>query len=246
MKRFKMKNLISAVAVATLPLLVGCGSSSPTAGVGTVPGAQYPGYPGAPGGCVPISAQIPFTATNIYFDWANIVGGSIPQSGQSVGQVMVGGSPTGGQYYRSGVDGTISMNIVQSQQGFGGTPYPTYPQGAYPVPSQYPSYNTGYNNKLANATGFLQISGQTQQDIMYKVQLGQIQIPGFSGGYGQYPMQYPNQYPGQFPGQYPGAQQNQICVSQIAFNVGHYYNTIYGGNVYIYLNGTQHGYILYF
>jgi hypothetical protein len=239
MKRTKIQRMVAVIAVAGLPLLTGCGSSSPSnnGGVGGVPGAQFPGVPG---GCVPITAQIPFTATNIYFDWANIVGGTIPQSGQSVGQIVVGGSPTGGQYQRSGVDGTISMNIMPSQQ-VAGSPYPTYPTGTYPIPGQYSTgYGAGYNSKLANAQGFVQISAQTQQDIMYRVQMGQIQIPGYTGGYG-----YPSGGYG-YPYPQPGTQQTQICVSQIAINVGHYYSTIYGGNVYLYLNGTQHGYVLYF
>jgi hypothetical protein len=44
----------------------------------------------------------------------------------------------------------------------------------------------------------------------------------------------------------PTAPTQQVCVSGISMNVGHYYNTIYGGNVYLYLNNTQHGYVLYF
>ena len=38
----------------------------------------------------------------------------------------------------------------------------------------------------------------------------------------------------------------QVCVSGIAIDAGHYYTTIYEGHVYLYLNGTQHGYVLYF
>ena len=50
----------------------------------------------------------------------------------------------------------------------------------------------------------------------------------------------PGQIPGQIPGQY--GQYGQVpCVSGVAFNLGNYNGTLYGGFVWLYINGTQHG-----
>lgn len=212
MKRASLKLFCVSAALMSILILSGCGKKSSTDSVAGAPGAGTPGYgiPGVPGGCVPINQQIPITGNGIYFDWANIFGGQIPNR-QPIGQVVVGGSPVGGQFQRSGVDGMIALNIMpdnSGQSGFNGG-----------------QYGQGFQSTAA-VTGMLQISPATQQDIMYKVQSGQIPIGngGFNGGFN------------------PG----QICVSGIAFDLGHYYYTIYGGHVYLYLNGTQHGYVLYF
>jgi hypothetical protein len=243
----KSARFATALAIAAIgALMTGCGSSNNSPGIpGNNPLYGPNGTPIA--GCVPVSSQIPFTANNMYFDWANIVAGAIPGS-QSIGQVLVGGAATGGPYQRSGVDGTISMNIIPVGQTTT-TPYPGYPSGTFPSPYTMPT--TGLQSQMANASGFLQISPATQQDIMNQVAMNPSAY-GVSYPYGTgypntgYPYtNYPYTQPGMIP--QPGyPQQTQVCVSAIAMNVGHYYNTIYGGNVYIYLNGTQHGYVLYF
>lgn len=148
------------------------------------------------------------------------------------------------------------------------------PQGGYLPGTGYMNQNWMQNpyqqQSMSNVQGTIVLSQLVQYDIMYRVQLGQIPLtmaPGYGGQYGgQYGgMNYfgpqmpfngtgfasPNQFmplPGQMPQGYNPAMPNgqQICVSGIAVNVGHYYNTIYGGNVYLYLNGTNNGYILYF
>jgi hypothetical protein len=135
--------------------------------------------------CVPIDQAIPFTATDIHFDFANIIAGALPGQ-DSVGQVVLGGTPTKGPYQRFGVDGAITLNITQ-------------------------------DSVAANASGYVQISPVTRQDILNQVQMGGL------------------------PGKV-----DSVCVSGIAINVGHYNNTIYGGSVYLYLNGSSHGYALYF
>ncbi len=219
MKRARKSKFALVVTLIVAALLVGCGKSDPMGETApTVPGVNA-GVPGTGSGiCVPINQPIPFTGSQIYFDWANIMGGQLPY-GQGVGQMVIGGGATGGPYQRSGVDGAISMNITpvtgtapQYQQ------YPTAP--SFWNPTQTWNSQPGYdqNSKTANATGMIQISQQTQQDIMYN----------FGGG------------------AYTGTTQSMPCVSGIAMNVGHYYTTIYGGNVYLYLNNTTSGYILYF
>jgi hypothetical protein len=125
------------------------------------------------------------------------------------------------------VDGFISMNVYSQQYNQGAyPPYPGYPTGT--APSPYPSTGMG-QAQTASVTGFLQLNPATVQDIAFK----------FSGGMGGYTQ------PGYFP--QPGyPQQQQLCVSGIAMNLGHYYNYIYGGAVYLYLNGTNHGYVVPF
>ncbi|MGK5085914.1 hypothetical protein WDW37_21710 [Bdellovibrionota bacterium FG-1] len=233
MKRLKWKMKWAPILViASLAVSTGCGKSDPAANPGT-PGA----VPVAPIGtpltpvpttCVPINAQIPFTATNIYFSSVNIVGGAVPGETQAYGQVMIGGSPTGGPYQRTGVDGTVSINIMPSQQAN----VPTPPVGIMP----YNGYGTQSNLQppsLANANGFVAISAQTQADIMWQFGGGGTQYPNYNTGYLPQPT-------------LPVNQAQQVCISGIALSLGHYYNTIYGGHVFLYLNNSQSGYKLYF
>ena len=266
------RTLASTAIVLAMLVNQGCGKSSSNPEPGGAPGPVA-----GQAGCIPINtAQIPFTATNIRFDWANIIGGLIPLTAQSVGQMAIGGTPTNGAYNRTGVDGTIVMNITPANQAYPygpNTGQPAPPPGAF-SPQQGPfgpastpgnyygpqgSYGAG---ETANATGYLHISEITQADIAYQVQSGRIQLsgvglpnqpglpPGPPGAPGSYPYNgAPNGYSGGTP--YGGQGSSaalipQLCVSGIAINAGHYHETIYGGNVFLYLNNSQHGYILFF
>jgi hypothetical protein len=247
------------LALAASVALTGCGgnnSSAPiTSGGGVITG---PGGVLGNGTCVPINQQIPFAFQNIYMDSANVVGGYVPSSNQAVGQMVVGSGGYAAGYgqtlSRTGVDGTIQMSLtpVQQTQQY---PYSGYPTGTFPIPSQYPQspYGSYYAQSMntASGSGMLMISPTTQQDIYNQALYGRIpgvtvgspygtQYPG--GGYG-YPG-YPTTTP--YPNTGYGAYGQGLCVSAIAMNVGHYNNTLYGGYVYLYLNNTQHGYVLYF
>jgi len=242
MKTQKNMRIALTLAIAAFGSLVtGCGSSNGT-NVGQNGGRLGTG--GLPGGCIPMAQQIGFNGTGVRFDWANIVGGAVPNSAP-VGQITVTAGAAGGPYSRSGVDGTISLNAQQLGQA--GNPQTGYPQTGYP--------QTGYpqqQSSTANIQGFVQISPQTQSDIIFQVQSGRIPIGNMGGGTTVPQLPQPgmpgyNPYQPQQPyNPYQPQQQTQVCVSGIAINVGHYYNTIYGGNVYLYLNGTQRGYVLYF
>lgn len=251
------KRLSKALAIALIGLaLSSCGKSNKSNtnnnnpynpygnGAYNYPGGQIP----ASGGCAPITGPIPFVAQGIYMDWANIIGGYAPQSGQPIGQVVVGGSGiAGGQYQGSGSDFSISMQVTPVN-GFAGMPYQGYPnQSMFGLPNsgysaQFMWGNTGampygYNgfnqgNQLVNAQGMIQLSQLMVQKLMYMAQMGQLPI---TGGIQQ-------QQPGIFPGNMPYMNPSQICISAIALNVGHYYSTIYGGYVYIYFNGTNLGF----
>lgn len=283
---FNQAKRAAAAALALIPLaLIGCGksntnpSTAPALPTSAAQNGMYPGMGNFAGTCIPITQPIPFTGSGVYFDWANIVGGRVPYSYQQVGQMMVGGTPTQGQYTRQGSDGTISMNISQGGAYPGQTPYQGYPGGTMPIPQNGYIQGAGYANQnwmsnpyqqqsQSNVQGTIVLSQLVQQDIMYRIQMGQIPltgIPGMNGGMNGAMNYYGPQMPfngtgfagqnqfmplnGQMPYGYnqqamPNGQ--QICVSGIAVNVGHYYNTVYGGNVYLYLNGTNNGYILYF
>ncbi len=231
MKHVNKRYWTPILVLASLLVSTGCGKADPNAN--PAPGATGPvaPIPGAltplPTACVPINAQISFTATNIYFSSVNIEGGNVPGMTQPYGQVMIGGSPTGGPYQRTGVDGTVSINITPVQSA-----------AVPPVPTI--GYTGNYGNQsalqapaLANATGFVAISPQTQADIMY-------QYGGAATQYG-----YGNQ--GYLPQPtLPVNPAQQVCISGIALDLGHYYNTIYGGHVYLYMNNSQSGYKLFF
>ncbi|HCM40558.1 MAG: hypothetical protein A2070_00430 [Bdellovibrionales bacterium GWC1_52_8] len=219
MKDVNKRRIAAIAAGAGLLALTGCGGQANNGGVGGIGG-------GLIGGCIPITAQIGFTGTNVYYDSSNIRGGLIPGTNQAIGQISVTTAAAGGPYQRQGSDGTISMNVL--------------PQGV--VAPQYP-YNTGYYPPVnsyqpqggASVTGFIALSQLVQNDIMMKFSNGMTNT-----GYA-YPYTQPgvvNPYTPQIP---------NVCVSGVAMDVGHTYQThmLYGGRFYLYMNNTQNGYILY-
>lgn len=232
MKLHTLRKVAAAIVVLSAATLTGCGKSGSSNSTGTLPPGGGPGGPIQTGACVPISGAIGFQGSNIYFDSANIIGGLIPNSQTQVGQMGVGSGGGSGPYQRQAMDGTITMNVYNSQ-----TQYPGQYPGQNPqYPNQYPTQQPQGPSQVANVSGTLYLSQATQADIMYRF-----------GGQGQYPQPYPT-YPGQYPGQYPNQypQQQQVCVSGIAMNLGHYNTYLYGGAVYLYINGTNRGYVVPF
>jgi hypothetical protein len=242
------KKIAAVMALSSLALLTGCGSSQNNQAAVPPPAVGAGGY-GA-GGCIPINSttQIPFTATNMYlgsgqYGDAHVMAGAIPYK-QAYGQVILGGAaaptaPTGygygGQFMGKRVDGTtISLNVTAG----GAAVPPTY--------SGYPSNGYGTSGNVT-ANGYIQVSPFIQQVLM--------QSAANSGGYGNtgfpMPSQYPNQYPNQYPAGYPGGVAGgQACVSNIAIDLQHgtgsYANWLYLGSIYFFVNGTQHGLALDF
>ena len=108
----------NTMALLAIMLLSACGSD-PVPVVNPNPG----GF--GPGGCVPINAQIGFTGTNNEFSYAQFKAGTIPATmlgfGSVAGTLAMGGGAAGGPYQRSGVDGTISMNIIPMGGAGGGS-----------------------------------------------------------------------------------------------------------------------------
>lgn len=217
---------IGVIGIIGVAVLSGCGKSNPVTPT-VVPAGTTTGL--VSGGCVPINTQIPFTGTNIYFDWMSIIGGSIPlgatsaYAGQTVGQMVVGGGVVGGTYSRSGIDGTISMNIVPQTTG-------TVTTIGTTIGSLQPS-------TMATVNGAISISTATQQDIMYQIG-GTYNTLGTTIG----------TIPGTVPGTISGTTVAAVpCVSAIAMDLQYYNYQIAGGaGVFLYLNNTSHGYILWF
>ncbi|MGZ3696946.1 MAG: hypothetical protein ACXWP5_02535 [Bdellovibrionota bacterium] len=276
MKKFSKNKIALFAAIAFMgAVLSGCGSSGggpvPPPPVGGIPGAlgaggciPLPGMP-MPGQVAQPATPISFTGTNVYFNGSSIRAGIIPGS-QAFGQVMMGGAVTGGMYNRQGSDGTISMNITPAGAVPGAvpgaTPYPTspYPTSPYPT-SPYPSYPYGGYGGYgttggATMTGYVQPSQAVLQDIMYQngYSYGSGYPYGGTYGGGTYGSPFGGSYPyspyptSPYPtSPYPTAPAApQICVSGVAVDLGIYNSTLYGGKVYLYLNNTQHGYIMYF
>lgn len=153
-RRLTSREIAIALALLTIPFIVGCGqNNAPPPPMGAT---GYPGYGGigGPGACVPPTGVISFTGTGIYMDAANIRGGSIPPTasslvaGQTFGEVIVGmgmgampispmspmspmtpgvgvyGAGTS-SFYRTAVDGTVSLEITSGAGlPYGGTTMP--------------------------------------------------------------------------------------------------------------------------
>jgi hypothetical protein len=208
-------NTRNTMALLAVVLLTACGSDN----ANTVTNPNPGGF--GLGGCVPINTQIGFNGANNEFSYTTIKAGTIPATtfgfGGTHGTLTVGGGAAGGPYQRSGVDGSINLNVIP----LSGAPGTT-------------------GSQLVSTNGVLSISALTQSDIMYHFTGSSTGFP--NGG-------FPN------PGTGTGFPQNgqNICVSGIAIDLGHYGYTLYGGNVYLYIsvNGQQglsgyQGYALYF
>ncbi len=246
MSRLRDKRVAIGLAIAAVAILTGCGRSSdpgiPVPGVGVIPGAGY----SYPGGCAPLNGPIGFSGSNIYFDRVEVTGGAIPPiarhpqfSGQTVGQMTVSVGGAGGPFTGSGVDGTISMNVMPNgvPTGYyqpGANYYPGYVAPAY-SPYSPPAPTT------ANVTGSITLNPTTANMIM-------TQMGGYTYGTGTgvYPYPgYPNTgYPNiGYPYNYGTAPTvQQVCVSGIAIWVIHRENIITSALAFIYINGTNHGY----
>lgn len=80
----------------------------------------------------------------------------------------------------------------------------------------------GLTGVSVTAQGYFAINQMVQQDILYKAQSGQIpELTGITDV-------------------------SQICVSGMAMSMGHLEYLLHSGYLYLYLNNTTHGYIMYF
>jgi hypothetical protein len=219
----KKGKLATALAISTIALLSGCGSSG--SNNPAVPGSNIIGYTTqctasgcvqvpiyGTGGCVPLSQPIYFGGSGATIAYPGMIGaGTIPYGGQ-YGTLSVSASPisvAAGQTVTSVSAGSQLTLSLTSGGGYG--------------------YSSGSN---ASVSGSLQLSPAIQQQIAYYNQ----GIGSYSGQTGYAP------FMGQ-PGYY--GQQSQVCVSGIALQ-GYLYQTLpaFTGTAFLYLNNTQHGWAL--
>jgi len=242
MTKFNQGSLAIILAVLSLSATsTGCGTLINGANGGYGPAAGYTQFAAsAPVGtfgspltntqvpsCVPLDQPIGFQATGIYMDSLSIYAGAIPSIidknqplGATAGQVTLstGGTVVGAyqpqQDQQNTLDGNISINITPTSSIQGQT-----------APGMAPMSN-------ANASGTLTLSQSKLQII-----------------YGLFGLNYGNQstpYLGAVPFNTPGMTQIQLqeqtpCASSIAISLNHYGTLLYGGRVYLYLNGKQRG-----
>jgi hypothetical protein len=88
--RFTSKKVAIALALATIPILVGCGSNSSSATTAAASSLYYES-----GGCIPITQPIYFSGTGVNLSSQTLVAGTIPAAdgGQTNGTVTVGTTP---------------------------------------------------------------------------------------------------------------------------------------------------------
>jgi hypothetical protein len=211
----KTKKLAIALAMSTISLLTGCGSSgsSPAASIGSqqIGCAQWSGsvctvpiYAGT-GGCVPLSTPIYFAGSGQLL--GNVLAaGVIPNYG-SFGSLSVSPSPissVGGTTYTS--TSGLSINVANA-----------------------------YSGSTTSVSGSLQLSQAAQYNIALSAQNG------------IYPTYNNSTYTPWGNSSYYGGgyTASSACVSGIALQLAPYtsVNGVYG-YAYLYLNNTQHGYIL--
>ncbi|MFL5815881.1 MAG: hypothetical protein ACJ763_20095 [Bdellovibrionia bacterium] len=212
----KTKKLAIALAMSTISLLTGCGSSggSPAPVAGNIIGytqqctptgcVQVPIY-GGTGGCVPLSSPIYFAG-----------------SGQILGNVLAAGTiPNYGTY------GSLGISTSPVSQ-VGGQVY-TSPSGLQI------SVASSYAGAQTSVSGSLQLSQAAQYNISLAAQSGAY--PSYNNA-SYTPWGNSSYYGG-------GYTSSSACVSGIALQLAPYtsVNGVYG-YAYLYLNNTQHGYIL--
>ena len=198
------------------------------------------------GACIPLGQPIPFVATNMYMDYANIVGGNVPYTGASGGTIVTGGSIAAGPYSSQNTSQvSISMNLATpiastavpytgypNQSMYGQTGNYQWNQSTGNYPYGYNGYNQGSNR--VSATGVINLSQTVIQAIQAQVYSGRIPLTGTQTGFPS------SNYPYGTPATAGTA---NICVSAVALNIGHFNNILYSGQIYLYLNGTSHGYV---
>lgn len=220
----KSRKLAYALAISVITLLTGCGSSG-GGSTAALPTCQYAGQPG----CVaPNYGNGGSTSPAGCLNLSNPI--FFTGTGQFIGDVLATGSiPNYGTYG--------SLVIYPTQVGaVGGMTY-TSPSGL--------QINVASTGTQATVSGALQLSQAAQYNIMMTTQ-GSYSYPSYSGGAGT-TWGSPSSFYGYSSGygSSPYGTTSSACVSGLALQLAPY-TSVHGvyGYAYIYLNNTQHGYIL--
>lgn len=245
------------LALIVLPLLTACGQQQPAALNNNNVWNPFGNNGGIVGGCAPITGPITFSGQQVYMDYANIVGGFLPYSANNLGQIYVGAGAMGlpqagfGQQMSSNYGAYGQMQMVVTQllgfSGQMGLPYQGYPfQNTAQFPTGFPQQPwTGgnfmpnsWNPNFVSVQGSIQLSPNVISIIMSQMGFGNMGAFGGTYPFSNFQNPFQNfQYPGTFNG---FGQFGQVpCVSTMGMNVGRWNNLIYGGQVFLYINGTQ-------
>jgi hypothetical protein len=231
-EKVRAKKALNLLAAALPVVLAACGAAEPTEDVGGSSGSVSSSPVTS---CVPLNQQIPFSITNAYVASRKLYAGSIPGY-QNVGTVAIGGSvAAGGVYQGNGLDSSVlSMNLTPTGS--------TTTSSSYGSSSDWLSYQS-----YANAAGYLQVGPTLQQQAALLVQLGYISIPGLSTSSVGTTSSWMTPS-ASMPSQTVSISPSQLCVSSLAIsiNVLPGSTTLYIGDVYVYLNNTQHGFSIDF
>jgi len=248
MRSMNPTRIATVLAILAAGLLSGCGNNDSSNGALTTGSTFGYGSLGS-GGCVPVTQPFSFQMNGAYYDNYNIVGGQLPYTGSSIGQsgiLGVGGSFQGQFVGSNWAYGTVTMALSSASAyntGYYNSQYGVYsPYSGYPSNAYYNPYSAGgsINPNSVVAQGTIQVGAAMIQQIISDAQSYMYSYPGsYSSGLNQ----------GFFS--YPGVQQNALgsgtpCVSQVAVNIGHSGYQLYGGQVFLYMNGTANGYVLKF
>jgi hypothetical protein len=228
MSRARLRRIATALAILGAAVFTsGCGSNNNP--VPIVPGNPYTGFGGqggvGPGGCIPIvpGQSIPITFQGIRNSYYSVMGGKLPPIPEF--------GRYGFQQYGYVANGGVGAPMVQ-----GGMPYAGSSAWGT-IQMMLPPYLGS-----VSGTGYIQVSPAAAMDIQAAVYSGVINLNG-NGFYG-------NQWnPWSVPGMMqPMYAQNTLCVSEVSVDLtkSDTYGRLYGGAVYLYLNGTPHGYALEF
>jgi hypothetical protein len=217
----KTRKLAFALAISVISLLSGCGSNG---GSAAAPTSNIIGYTTqcTASGCVQVPIYgnsggcVPLTYNTI----SNIY---FAGTGQLLGPYVLGAGtiPNYGSY------GALSISNTPVSTG-GGTTW-TSPSGL-----TINIANSNYNGATTSVSGSLQLSVAAVNNILYSTQYGSY--TNYSGAWG-------SSFYGSGYGS--GYGNSSACVSGLALQLAPYssVNGVYG-YAYLYLNNTQHGYIL--
>jgi hypothetical protein len=210
-----MKTNRLAVALAISAIPLLTGCGSSGNSSGDIPASGYTTQC-TPSGCI----QVPINGGCIPLSQPIYFAGSNTQI-YYPGVIQAGQIPYGGTYGTM----SVSASAISSSGGY------TVSSVSAGSQMNMSIYSGGYGSTTASISGGLQLSALIQQQIAYYNQ----GIGSYTGANGYLPW-------AASPGYYGT---NSVCVSGIAIQ-GYLYQTVpaFQGNVYLYLNNTQHGWAL--
>jgi hypothetical protein len=242
MKPQIQRKIALALALAASAVLTGCGSNSGSA----VPGVAVPAiavggvYSSVGGACVPITTPIGFTVSGMSAYTVDAQGDAEYTLG-----TIPGGQPAGsGSLYAGPPPSSVSSQTFTSQ-GVSGS-FEIQVANTAGV-TTYGTPYSGYTGTNLTGAGEITISPTLQSQIADYVQLYGVSTTTTTAPFPTYGGYSGSPYGGtgyNYSGSYNPA---SVCVSGIAIQ-GYLYAQDLGANaqIYLYLNNTQHGYILQF